>query len=192
MKTNQYLQYIMTYKIKKQNIYLRIINHNFIKYNKYKAKLIIDNRRYDLNEYIPTFGFKEGDTIKIKMILLENILNKKFMFANCESLLELSYYKRFKENRTTKLNEEINIIDNKEEINNKIDINKYNKLNDSTLNEKYNNFYYDQYSLILGNKQNLIRTNFSSLNYWNDKFNNFFLKILELVIFQGCLKIAYL
>ena len=70
------------------NNYLRILGKEFIKNNKNKGKLIIDNKKYPFQEFVIIHGISEGE-IKIKIILNGNSYNRSYMFKNCESLLEV-------------------------------------------------------------------------------------------------------
>ena len=69
---------------------LRILGEEFVKNNKNKGKLIINNKKYPLKVFISDYVLKER---KIKMILRKDIYNKSCLFKNCDSLetvLELS------------------------------------------------------------------------------------------------------
>ena len=80
--------YKMIYKSKKsKKDPLKIIGNNFYRQNRNKAKLIINNKKYSLKEYIDNI---KGEEIKIKMILNKNISNKSYMFKDCDSLIEFS------------------------------------------------------------------------------------------------------
>ena len=64
---------------------IRILGHEFVKNNENKAKLIINNKKYNLK------GFN-NDKIKIIIILSKDIANISYMFMNCSKLLEISIY----------------------------------------------------------------------------------------------------
>ena len=68
---------------------IRILGHDFVKNNKNKAKLIINNKKYGLKDLV---NYKEftNDKIKINMILSKDISNISHMFKNCVKLLEIS------------------------------------------------------------------------------------------------------
>ena len=72
-------------KLKKEMLSdnIRILGHDFVKNNKNKAKLIINNKNYRLKEFI-------NDKIKINMILSKDISNISHMFKNCVKLLKIS------------------------------------------------------------------------------------------------------
>jgi len=67
----------------------RILGEYFCRNNKNKGKLIINNRKSDLQEFIDIENNNEKQA-KIKMILSKNIYNKSCMFKDCISLFELT------------------------------------------------------------------------------------------------------
>ena len=75
----------MTYKIRNNSNELKILGEEFVKNNKNKGFLIIDNKRIKLNSKydISNHIFSEK---KIQMVLNRNIFNKSCIFKNCESL----------------------------------------------------------------------------------------------------------
>ena len=73
-------------KIKSKNI--RILGHHFFEHNKNKAKLIINNKKYELKEIINCNEVKD-DKIKIKMILSKELSEIKQTFKNCCKLKEI-------------------------------------------------------------------------------------------------------
>ena len=103
---------------------LKILGKAFVKNNRNKGKIIIENKKYYPNEYIQLNNFKKAE-LKIDILLYEDISNISYMFNNCESLVELSMKNNID-------NEEINcdfseVEENKDEseyIINKIDENK--------------------------------------------------------------------
>ena len=83
----EYEIYKMTYQIKNSSNGLRILGNDFATNNGNKGKLIINNKKYYLKDFILV---NEIIVNKIKMILDINIYNKGSMFKNCESLISLS------------------------------------------------------------------------------------------------------
>ena len=63
---------------------LRIIGGNFCRNNKNKGKLIINNKKTDLQEFI-NFESINKEQIKIKMLLNNNLYNKSYMFKDCKT-----------------------------------------------------------------------------------------------------------
>ena len=82
-------------------IRLKILGKHFCRNNKNKGKLILNNKKFDLKEFINIKNIN-GKQIKVKMILKENIQNNSYMFENCESILEL------------KINDNLDYVENKE------------------------------------------------------------------------------
>ena len=87
------LNLINNKKIKKeiQSEKIRILGHYFVEKNKNKAKLIINNKKYILNEFIEDKKFKD-DKIKISIILNKELLDLSYMFENCYKLEQISFY----------------------------------------------------------------------------------------------------
>ena len=79
----------MLYKTENINGNLRILGEYFCRNNKNKGKLIINNKKTSLKEFIEITNIKEK-RIKIKMIINKNLYAKNHMFNNCNSLLELT------------------------------------------------------------------------------------------------------
>ena len=67
---------------------LRIIGENFCRNNKNKGKLIINNKKSEIKEFINIENINK-EQIKIKMVLIKNLYNKSYMFKDCKTLLEL-------------------------------------------------------------------------------------------------------
>ena len=83
--------YKITYKNTKNIGHLRILGEEYVKKNKNKAKIIINNKKYILNNIV---SFDNIGQNKIKLILYQNIYNLSFMFKNCnllESFSKLSF-----------------------------------------------------------------------------------------------------
>lgn len=72
-----------------ENNNIRILGYNFVKNNRNKANLIINNKKYKLSELIKGENFT-GNVIKIGIILSKYISNFGETFKNCSNLLELS------------------------------------------------------------------------------------------------------
>jgi len=81
---------------------IRILGSDFVKNNKNKAKLIINNKKYALKEFINQKGFS-SDEIEINILLNKDLLNISSFFKNCFKLIEFS----FKDNILDIVNEEI-------------------------------------------------------------------------------------
>ena len=92
---------------------IRILGNDFVKNNKNKGKLIINNKKYKLKEFINCKEFKD-DIIKINMILTKKLSNISHIFENCYKLKEFSFCDdtRFVDDKGPHLLEEYNDYDN--------------------------------------------------------------------------------
>ena len=71
---------------------LNILGKEFIKKNINKCKLIYRNKKYKLKENFEDIdiNYNHKDIIKLKFIMLNNIIDISYMFFNCNSLISLS------------------------------------------------------------------------------------------------------
>ena len=83
---------------------IKILGKEFVKNNKNKIKLIINNKRHILNEFITNNNIGINK-IKIKMISINPISNKSYMFKNCQSLIHFSIYDIIKERNNYNVDE---------------------------------------------------------------------------------------
>ena len=67
---------------------LRILGEYFCRNNKNKGKIIINNKKSEIKEFINIENINK-EKIKIKMLLNKNLYNKSYMFKDCKTLLEL-------------------------------------------------------------------------------------------------------
>ena len=88
--------YKMVYMNKNNKAKLRILNKIFVKNNVNKSKLVINNKKKYIKEFIPTNDII-SNVLKIKMIISRDISNGNYMFKDCESLLFLSFYNNFED-----------------------------------------------------------------------------------------------
>ena len=88
VEINYYKKYIrknigkMKYKITENQT--KIIDKEFILKNRKRAKIIINNKQYELKEYI--YNKKYNHSFKIEIKFLDNIFYLKYMFNECKSL----------------------------------------------------------------------------------------------------------
>ena len=75
-------RYIMIHSFAEKGVKLRILDKIFIKNNKNKGKLIINNKKSSLKDFIST----NENKIKISLLLNNNISNKSEMFKDCKYL----------------------------------------------------------------------------------------------------------
>ena len=71
---------------------VKILDEDFIKKNKDKAKIIYKNKIYELKEYFEDIdtNYNHKDLIKFKIIFIHNIIDMSYMFYNCYTLISLS------------------------------------------------------------------------------------------------------
>ena len=77
----------MIYKKEKAKYNLRIVGEAFKNNNRNKAKIIINNKKYSLDDVLSVEKVRQN---KILMILSKNIYDKSCMFKNCELLETVS------------------------------------------------------------------------------------------------------
>ena len=155
-------------KLKKE-IYsdnIRILGHDFVKNNKNKAKLIINNKKYGLKDLV---NYKEfiNDKIKINMILSKDISNISHMFKNCVKLLKISIDDDF-----------ININDEKfykfEEFfdyNNDYNEDIYEDIYEDYCDNNHDNFYNDNDN-IFSNCSEIAKRKYMDINHSNSTISD--------------------
>ena len=112
---------------------VKIFDKIFINNNKYKCKIIYNNRKFELKEYFEDIdnNYNHKDLIKFKLIFIQNLINMSFMFYDCNSLISLSKLETLRSK-----NESNKIIYPK--IKDKLNV--YNIINNSNQIKKNNNF----------------------------------------------------
>jgi len=70
---------------------IRIFGENFVKNNRNKTKIVIENKEYDLMEYFNISDYIKNkiSQLQIKLEDINNIRNMSYMFSNCTSLISL-------------------------------------------------------------------------------------------------------
>ena len=184
---NLYLKEKTIEKIKSDNI--RVLGHDFVKNNKNKAKLIINNKKYSLKEFIDSKDFF-NDKIKINMILIKELSNISHLFKDCFKLQELSIY-----------DNTINIDDEIEKIEQHNDYDIYN-IDGSKDSSYYDNFYknlkkdntYQSNSEIINLEEIETNKDKSTISYIRDKIiiyqYNYYYDMTK--IFYNCLSLLSL
>ena len=76
---------------KNENDNIRILGKDFVKKNENKGKLIINNKKYKLKEFINSYEIKE-DKIKIDILLSKELSNISHLFDNCENLENFYFF----------------------------------------------------------------------------------------------------
>ena len=128
--------YKMIYKIEENNNDLRILGDKFVNNNHNKVYLIVKNKKSKLKDII-TIQNKKIEELKIKMILLDKIYNRYYMFKDCEYLLNISInnrddYENLKNSDIIEYEEKETIFDNLNNNTNFENYDFYNFSNDET------------------------------------------------------------
>ena len=146
----------MLYKTENIKGNLRILGEYFCRNNKNKGRLIINNKKYYLKEFIEIKNMKEK-RIKIKMLINKNLYDKSYMFNDCKSLLELTINDNLEYIKNYENSEEIDFLFKKNEY----DIiseeggeiiyenqknNESNEFDSDYLGMEDNNTFYENYS----------------------------------------------
>ena len=92
----------MFYQNDEKNNETKIFGQKFVKTNNKKAKIIINNKQYNLREKIK--NIKDNIIFKIKIKFLENMVNLDSMFKECDMLLKVEKFSNFKTNYLKNLN----------------------------------------------------------------------------------------
>ena len=173
-------------EIKSDNI--KILGHDFVKNNNNKAKLIINNKRFKLKEFINGKEFKDNK-IKINMILSKGLSNVSHVFENCTKLIEFSIY------------DDIINIDYEEPYYYYDECYNYNAdysddnnycSQDNFYKDFYNEYMYSNYSEVERNKNK----SSSTMNYIKDNIiiyqncNNYYIDVSRM--FMNCLFLSSL
>ena len=147
---------IETFEKEKYSVDLRILGEYFCRNNKNKGRLIINNKKYYLKEFIEIKNMKEK-RIKIKMLINKNLYDKNYMFNDCESLLELTindnleYIKNYENSEAIDYLFEKNEYDNISEEGGEIfyenqENNESNEFDMDYFGVEDNNTFYEDYS----------------------------------------------
>ena len=83
----------VTYKINKKYKGIRIFDRTFVSNNKMKCKMVINDKEYDMSDYIKYTKYninKNNDLLTITLIGINNINDASCMFGGCSSLQSLS------------------------------------------------------------------------------------------------------
>ena len=83
-------QILIVYKINNNETKLKLFGYNFIKNNREKCQIIIQNKIHELNEYLDVSDYGNKNTLDIGLKGINDITDASYMFYNCTSLLRLS------------------------------------------------------------------------------------------------------
>jgi len=140
--------YELEYKVNKNKKYIRLLDDNFINRSKSFGYYIYNGNRFKLEKRLETKNVINKDKIKIKMIFMKRIFNKKLMFKDCEELLNFSMPDK------TKYSNDSNNNDIYE-----VESNIFDELSENSSN----NFFYEEY------EESLLSINFSESEIFENK-----------------------
>ena len=88
-KANYYKKYNVGEK-------MRILGRGFIKKNCHRCKIIYKNKLYELKEYFEDIqkNYNYNEIVKLKLIIINNIIDMSYMFYDCHYLISLSINKQ--------------------------------------------------------------------------------------------------
>ena len=81
---------------------IRIFGEEFVKNNKNKCKMIIDNKEYEISETYNIENYNDN-ILEIKLKLIENVTNMSGMFSECKSLSSLPDISKWNTNNVTNM-----------------------------------------------------------------------------------------
>ena len=76
---------------KNKYVKLKIFGSEFVKNNKNKTKLIIDNKKHSIKEFLLIREIKDGK-LKVNLTLSKDLSNISYMFEYCRELLKLTIH----------------------------------------------------------------------------------------------------
>ena len=82
---------------------INIFGHEFVKNNKNKCKMIIDNKEYEITEKYNIENYN-NDKLNIKLKGINNITDISYMFYECSSLLSLPDISKWNVNNVNNMN----------------------------------------------------------------------------------------
>ena len=85
------------YKINRKETDIRIFGKNFVNNNRGKYLILYKDKTFPLNEffYIKDID-KEDDKLEISLVELKNIIDRSFMFENCNYLEDIFFFEKDK------------------------------------------------------------------------------------------------
>jgi len=100
---NEDLSYInIIYDIKRAYKYIDIFGSKFVKNNKNKCKMIIDNKEYEITEKYNIENYNNNE-LNIKLKGINNVIDMSGMFYGCSSLSSLSDISNWITNKATNM-----------------------------------------------------------------------------------------
>ena len=84
-----YFSFELEYKVTNSD-YIKIFDSRFIYINRNKCKIIYDGKENEIIGFLKSDSYyKHNDSIKIKLIIDNNITDMNYMFEDCKSLLSI-------------------------------------------------------------------------------------------------------
>ena len=86
----------MIYKINKNDETIKVLGEDFVKKNKEKCKFLINEKKYDISEYIKPSDYNINKDVNEFIVILtdfksETFTDLSYMFYNCKSLTSLDF-----------------------------------------------------------------------------------------------------
>ena len=160
-------------KQENKEVKLKILDIEFLKNNKNKAKLIINNKKYNLKQFLKIKDYSD-DNIKVKIILNRDIRNGSCMFKNCDLLLNLTIY-NYNDNNSEVSNTFIELEENEKFSENVI----YSEDDEHPIFKNLKNE--DTISTIMNPLEDIETRDKSLLFYWN--YNLLFSQIIYINLY---------
>ena len=90
------------YDIKKDDRYIIIFGDDFVRNNRDKCKMIIDNKEYEITEkyYVNNYN---NNILQIKLKGINNVTDMRYMFEGCSSLSSLPDISKWNTNNVTNM-----------------------------------------------------------------------------------------
>ena len=80
--------------------YINIFGSDFVKNNKNKCEMIIDDKEYEISEKYNIRSYNKNK-LEIKLKGIDNVTNMSFMFDDCSSLVSLPDISKWNTNNVT-------------------------------------------------------------------------------------------
>ena len=97
-------EFLIEYKINKDERKVRIFGYEFVRKNNNKCLVIYNNKKFKCTEFIDIDDssrneINKNNSIKIKLVFINEIIDFQYMFYECSSLLKFTNYSRFPSNK---------------------------------------------------------------------------------------------
>ena len=98
-------EFLIEYKINKDERKVRIFGYEFVRKNKNKCSVEYNNKKFKCTEFIDIDDSSRNEinnknnSIKIKLVFINEIIDFQYMFYECSSLLKFVNYSKFPSNK---------------------------------------------------------------------------------------------